>query len=685
MARRSKPVKKPDRKVRFAVDAPAGDSSNNMETTASMAHTMREAMHKSVKPQTIRRDVQKKYDKSKVAYSSREYFQTYDGIETKGWKRLSDSELRELSQIDPYISAIISTRCSQASIVARPSDSKFDKGTRIIEMKPLIPDEFDTIDQFRTAQKRRQLQMEAILKWFQVCGTDNKEVINAAFAGADPTFKVCTLPEFVTAQIRNLMTFGRAGTQIFRNDEMVPSFFRPVPIETIYHGAPGQDVHLGEREETAEQSLEDAADFNAIQDEEERPQHYIQRIDGQNVNLYTEDDLKVWYFQKQALFDLNGYPLSAIEQAIYMVFVHQQTLGYLRNQFVKGLATKGILTIESTEPSAQLSDEDVEQIRRDFHNFVNRNDNSAAVPVISGPVKVGFVELSPTPNDMGFLQIEEHVVRALCSAFQISPQEMGYGHLSIGQGGLNQANKQEEIVRGEERGLRMLLDIIYDGLNEILYENFPEAKELYRITYVGVGEDTRDSVIARQQQELNTTATMSSLWSDSEKTDPVPYGGNVPLAPSFHGNIAKYMKYGVFMEHFFGEEGASGKPEYDFIIDPNLNQAYQQLKVSPIEVQQEQTKLGLEQMEMQVQQGEQQMQMADQQGQVAQQVAAQGGAMQPVPPAGAPPGGDPQAQDDAGAGQPAEKSLHEEWSERRRLAKSMKHYFKNWIDAHNLE
>lgn len=677
MARKPK-TSKPTQKVKFTAQ-PSPEARHEAANMDNMLNAVKSNLSKSVKPQTIKRDIEKKYDKSKVAYSSREYSSTYDGVETKGWRRLEDAELRELSQVDPYISAIISTRCSQAAIVARPSDSKFDKGTRVMELAPLLADDFETIDQFRDAQKRRQLQMEAILKWFQTCGNHDKDVLNAAFAGADPTFKFCSLPEFVTAQIRNILTFGRCGTQIFRNDEMVPSFFRPVPIETIYHGDPNNNAHLGTGEETAEQSLEDAAEWNAIQDIDERPHHYIQKIDGRNANFYTEDDLKVWHFQKQALFDLRGYPLSPIEQAIYMVFVHQQTLGYLRNQFVKGLATKGILTLESTEPAAQLSDEDVEQLRRDFHNFVNRNDNSAAVPVISGPVKVGFVQLSPTPNDMGFLQIEEHVVRALCSAFQVSPQEMGYGHLSIGQGGLNQANKQEEIIRGEERGLRMLLDIVYDGLNEILYENFPEAKELYRITYVGVGEDTRDAVAQRQQAELQTTATLSGLWADSEKTDPVPYGGNVPLAAAFHANVVKYMKYGVFMEHFMGEDGASKKPEYDFIIDPNLNQQYQALRVQPIRMQQEQAALQTEQMEMQMQQGEQAMQLAQQQGDAQAAVAAHGNTVaagQPAPPAD-------EGGQDGEDGEEVEKSLADEYRSRSKLAKSVQTYFKHWIDVHN--
>jgi hypothetical protein len=653
-------------KVKFSTEANKKAESEPIHTTAAIAQSMREAMLKSVKPVTVKKDLKGKYDQSKVTFSARDYGRNYDNIETKGWRRLSDSELKELAQVDPYISAIISTRCSQASIIGRPSDTKFDKGTRISELAPRTLEEFDgNEEKFKLAQRQRQEHMKTILSWIMRCGTNNKEIVNATFAGADPTFKYCTFPEFLTAQIRNLMTFGRCATQVFRDEDGLPVMFRPIPVETIYPVQHNKDMYLAAKEdETQPQSIEDAEAYNQL-DPEERPAAYVQRIDGQNVNAFTEDDLKIWHFQKQALFDLSGFPMAPIEQAIYMVFVHQQTLGYLRNQYVKGIASKGILNIESTDPTAQLSDEDVEQLRREFHNFVNRNDNSAAVPVIAGPVQVKYVSLSPTPRDMEFLQLEEHVVRALCSAFQISPQEMGYGNLSIGDGGLNQANKQEEIIRGEERGLRMLLDIIYDGINEILYECFDEAKDLYRISYVGVGEDTRNAVVNRQQMELQTTATMSSLWADSEKTDPVPFGGNVPLSKSFHESVVRYMKYGQFMESFFGIKDASKTPEYDFIIDPSLNEAYQQLKVQPIQMQQEAAQMQVSAQEQQLEMSQMQMQMGAQQGQ--QQ----------------PPDQPPEQNQEEN--KEAEKSLKDAYAERQKLAKSVNLYFREWINLNKLD
>ena len=643
-----------------------------------------EPLAKTVKPQIVHKDIQNQYDKSKIVFSTREWSQTSDNVWTKGWRRISDPEQREIAQLDPYIAAIIATRVSQAAACGYRSESRFDKGCRVVDLDPPNNEDFENEADFKAACERRSKQMDAMMKWVLKSGTNDQKIINAVFAGCDLDFKKCTLRELLEAQVRNLLTFGRAGCQILRNEDEIPVLYRPVAIETFFNVVPGENVHIGQGRDSVDASLKDAEEYNQIESEE-KPMAYAQRIDGQNVNFFTEDDLHVWHWQKQALFNLNGYPMSPIESAVFMVFVHQQTLSYLRNQFVKGMAAKGILSLESTSPAVELSDADLDNFRIQFHNYATRNDNTAVMPVLSGPVKANFIQLSPTPRDMEFLQVEEHVIRALCSAFQISPQEMGYGHLSLPQGGLSQSNKQEEIVKGEERGLRQLLDIVFDGINEILYANFPEARENFKISYVGIGEDTRDSVTGRQVTELQTTATMDSLYADSEKQDMIPYGGKVPLSQAFHTGVARYMKYGLFMEKFFGDTDASKKPELDFIIDPQLNQAYQQLKVQPVKEQREQAETQNEMMKVQMQGQQQQVEMQAQQG------AAGGGQPGQQPPQGDQPGQPPEAapeetqksesMDKSGDEEPV--SVRDMWLAAKGLKKSVHgEYFRSWLDAH---
>ena len=566
-------------------------------------------LKKSVKPKEFPKDQPKTNNKSKIVFGTRLNQASYGSVEVKGFRRLSDAELKDIAIIDPYISAIIAKRCTQVTAIGRPSESKFDKGTRIKELIPLSLKQFESAKDFETAKFIRNAQAKNILDWTMYCGERDEETLNLIYANSDSDFKHCTFYQFLQAQVRNLLTFGRCATQIIKDSHGIPILFRPVPIETIYRILEGEPVNINRNVDTHPQSINDVEEYNAIEPVK-RPFAYVQRVNGQDLNFFTEDELVVWSYQTQAFFDLNGYPLAPIELAVYMVYVHQQTLQYLRNTFVKGMASKGMIVLESTSPSAQISDEDIEDFRQQFHNFITRNENSAVIPVIGGPVKAEFIPLNATPKDLEFLHVEEHVIRALCSAFQISPQEMGYGNLALNAQG-NQ-NKAEEIIYGEETGLRTLLDVIYDGINEIVFSHFKEGAELFSIGYTGVGEDTKDAITNRNVTELNTTATMNSLWADSDKTEPFPYGGDAPICPHFNQFIVPKMMYWEYRMYFLGDKNAKANPSFNFVIDPAMNQSYQQLLITPIAMQQQQAniqfKLQTQQATMQEQQMEQ-MQM----------------------------------------------------------------------------
>lgn len=573
-----------------------------------------DGLKKAVSPKTFPEDT-KKATKSKVVFGTRIHQASYGSVEVKGFKRLNDVELKEVSIVDPYISAIISKRVAQVTSIGRPSESKFDKGTRIRELRPLSLNQFPDRKSLEQAQFIRNEQSKAILDWVMNCGTKDPELLNLVYLNTDSDFKHCNFYQYLQAQARNLLTFGRCATQVIRDQSGVVVMFRPVPVETIYRVLDGEVVHIAKGVDTVKQSEEDVEAYNALRPQE-RPVAWVQRVDGQDINFFTEDDLVLWNYQSQALFDLNGYPLAPIELAVYMVYVHQQTLTYLRNQFVKGMASKGMIVLESTSPSAQLSEDDVEDFRQQFHNFVTRTDNSSVTPVIAGPIKANFIPLNQSPRDLEFLHLEEHIVRALCSSFQISPFEMGYGHLGLsGQGGLTQAGKQIEIIYGEETGLRMLLDVIYDGLNSIVFDHFSEGKETFSIGYTGVGEDTRDQVTSRNVNELNTTATMNSLWADSDRTDPFPFAGDAPLCPHFNQFVVKNLKYWEYRKYFLNDKDAENNPAYDFIMDTNMNQVYQQLKITPLQQQQMQSQMQLAMQAQQTQMMAQQAQQPPQQGQ----------------------------------------------------------------------
>jgi hypothetical protein len=69
------------------------------------------------------------------------------------------------------------------------------------------------------------------------------------------------------------------------------------------------------------------------------------------------------------------------------------------------------------------------------------------------------------------------------------------------------------------------------------------------------------------------------------------------------------------MYHFFQDKEALNNPAYDFIIDPNLNEAYQSLKAQKPEIEQQNALLDMEQKKKQMQMEEAQMSMQMQQAQ----------------------------------------------------------------------
>ena len=639
-----------------------------------------ETIAKSVNPKKFNSELNEKVEPSKVVFASKQNT-TYGAgnVELKGVKRLDDDELRNLTIIDPYVGAIISTRVAQSVPFGRVSESKFDRGLHVKELDPIDEDFFQDRKELENARKIREMQMAAIQSWVLNCGTSRSDVIEEVFKDSDPTFKYQKFHDFISCQTRNLLTFGRCATQIIRNEDGEPILFRAIPVETIYRIIKGEVVHISQTEDTHPDSIKESIEYAALP-RRERPLAYVQRVDSQDVGFFTEDELHIWHYQEQALFNLNGYPLAPLEQALYMVFIHQQTLGYLRNQFVKGMASKGMLVLESTNAATNISEADLENFRQEFHNFVTRNDNSSTIPVISGQIKANFVPLNANPEDMQFLQVEEHVIRALCSAFQISPQEMGYGHLSLnGQGGISDGGKEMEIVRSEERGLRIILDTVFDGINEILYENFPDARNLYEVSYIGLGTDTREAVVQRSLQELQTTATMKSLWADNERSDTFPFGGDAPLAPQFNQFVVPKMFYGEYREFFLGDKGAGKKPEYKFIIDPTLNQAYMQNIITPLEEQREvshaQNQFQIEQIEMNENQMKTQEQMMVQQPQEGQpQSDQQQGQDEPGQP-----------QEPLEQSEDIKKPLRQLYLERKKsenMEKSFKSYLEDWLKLH---
>ena len=574
-------------------------------------------LSKSVKPLEDNELIKDKIEHSKAVFSLESRNASSNSLfEKKG--RMSDKELRELAYYDSIISLIIDTRANQSMAFGRKSANKYDRG---FVLREVIPVQIDSmIDQKQKEEEivfRTELS-NVIFKYVLNCGSTNRLILDHVFQGSDTTFKNCNLAEFLGAQSRNLLVYGRCATQVIRSKEGVPVLFRPVPVESIFRVLDQADVSLSSNDrDVAEQSENDLKDYKNIE-KGRRPIAYVQRIDGKNVAFFTEDDLIVTYLQKQAHENLDGYPMAPIEKAFYAVSMHFYAQQYLQNSFTKGLATKGIINLK-TQETGVVSPEQAEAFRKLFSNYVARNDNSATIPIVAGPIDVEFVPLNITAKDLEFNNLYQRVLMIVCGAFQISPQEIGFGALDSAKPTMGDTGKQEQIVQGEERGLRQLTETLFDLLNDLIADSFPQAKDILRLEPIGLGQNTKEADLAIYKEELQTSGTFGKIWSDSERLDVFPFGGDVPTSPIFHQSVAKYMKMSELRHYFFKDKEALQNPALDFFIDPAINDAYQKQKGKIPAMQAKQMQLQTEQLETQAEQIKAQQEQAQAEQQPEQQ------------------------------------------------------------------
>jgi hypothetical protein len=582
-------------------------------------------LQKSVEPVILDPSLDGDIEKNKVVFGLNSSRYEIDNIHQKaGGGRLLDKELREIAHYDAIVSLIVTTRANQCSVFGTRSRSKYDRGFILRERLPVQNDSTISAEQKGQECLYRTRMAETIGRWMMSCGVTNRRVLDHVFHKSDSTFRECSLSEYMSAQVRNMLIFGRCATQIIRNEQGVPMLFRPVPVETLFRVIDGRRIaglSIAD-EDVPKPAVHDVNKYNSIP-ESERPVAYVQRVKGKTVSFFTDRDIKVTYLQKQAYEGLEGYPLAPIELSYFSILMHFHAQMYLQNTFQKGLGSKGFIVIKTPEGGV-VSKMDTENFRKQFSNYVARNDNSATVPVISGPVDVKFEPLNATAKDLEFNNLYARVLQILCASFQISPHEIGFGALDPGdRSTVSDQMKQEQIVQGEERGLRQLLEMTFSSIFDIVCETFPEARNIFSLEAIGLGQNTKEGDLELFQEELQTNGTFAKIWADSERSESFPFGGHVPTSPIFHASVAKYMKFGEMREYFFGEKGAAQNPAYDFIIDPALNEAYQSSKTQMPQMQAQQQQMQLQQQAQQMQMADDQMKMQQQQAEAEAQAAAQ--------------------------------------------------------------
>ncbi|MEM4726216.1 MAG: phage portal protein [Nitrososphaerales archaeon] len=507
--------------------------------------------------------------------------------------RLSNRMLKEVSVRDWLVSAIIQARVDTLLRFSRPEHRRFEMGFRVVKKDK------------NTEYTQEELnEIAAIEDFIYHCGRRE----------GTPADDRMLFGEFLKLITRDALTFGHVAIEKIKTRGGGLHRFRPLPAESIYLINKRLTKEQIKNQEKSSRQIfgKPLSDNDPKNDQEvnEVPIDYYKYVqmsyNMQPLAHFGDEDLIFKLFNPQNFADSNGYCYSPLELAIINITNHLNVENYNANFFTHGYAARGVLHLKGTVTQAQLMN-----FRRQFYNSISGQQQAWRTPIVAGLDEVQWVPMSGSAREMEYINFNNHLMRVICSMFQIDPVELGLDYLASanGRSPMQQANNEYKIAYSRERGLYPILMFIEDLINsDILPAIDKSFAEKYKFIFTGYTDETAQTEIAQMQAEMTVWKSMNDLLVQAQKQKLNTPAADLPLNQAFWALVEKNYTRGEIREIFFGDKGASQRKELQYIPGDQAFMAWQQT-ILAIENAKEQKKQLAAQAEAQAQQQDQEAKM----------------------------------------------------------------------------
>lgn len=500
--------------------------------------------------------------------------------------RISNKTLKDVSVRDWVVSAIIQARSDTMLRFARPQRKNLEMGFKIQKKDKHVD---------LTAEDRKMIA--DLEDFISNCGRKDKV----------PPGEEMLFGEFLKLCTRDALTFGNIAIEKVLTRKKALHRFRPLPAESVYRINPKTQRSIIEKElETARTTYklktaqmggnnpEAAQEFNLAEIDYFK---YVQMsYDNRVLAAFGDADLVFKLFNPQNFADSMGYCYSPLELAIVNITNHLNVENYNANFFTHGYAARGILHLKGTVTQSQLT-----AFRHQFYNTITGTQNAWRTPIVAGLDEVQWLPMSGSAKEMEYLNYNNHLIRALCTQFQIDPVELGLDYLISGTGRsqMQQANNEYKINYSRERGLIPVLMMFEDFINcDILPAFDKEIARHFEFKFTGYDDESPQTQIAQLQAEMTVHSTMNDLLKAAGKETMKHEVADLPLNQSFWGLVEKNMTRGEIRKTFFGDKTAEQKRELAYIPGDPMFMGWQQLLMT-MDRSKQQDKMAHDQMQQQ--------------------------------------------------------------------------------------
>lgn len=482
--------------------------------------------------------------------------------------RISNKTLKDLSVRDWLASAIIQARCDTMLRFARPQTKNLDIGYKVYKK-----------DRKAEVNAQEHQEIANIEDFIYNCG--RKDHI--------PPGEEMLFGEFLKLTTRDALTYGHVAIEKIFTRSGALHRFRPVPSESMYliNQKTSRDI-IAKEIETARITFKQKHATQSSNDPEAKQQFnepdidyfkYVQMSYDNRVLAAFGDADMIWaLFNPQNFSDSMGYCYSPLELSIINLTNHLNIDNYNANFFTHGYAARGLLHLKGTVTPAQLV-----SFRKQFYNTISGAQNAWRTPIVAGLDDVQWVPMSGSAKEMEYLNYNNHIMRALCTQFQIDPVELGLDYLVTGTGRAStaSANNEAKINYSRERGLIPILMMFEDMINQkIIPIISADLAAKYEFKFTGIDEDSPQTQIAQLQAEMTVHSSMNDLLRAAGKTTMKHEVADLPLNQTFWNLIEKNYTKAEIRSIFFGDKNAMGRRELAYFpADPMFLQ-HQQLLIS---------------------------------------------------------------------------------------------------------
>lgn len=484
----------------------------------------------------------------------------YAGIYKAKTRLLPNDVLKRLAIQDDLVAAIANARSNMIAIFGRPQPDRFSFGFEL-QVNPGILNRL-TQDQREDLNKRIDKVKKELLHCGKTSGWNQEEHLTLS-----QCFKMSAYDAVVVGKLAWEIVYV---TDLQTNEKKFHSF-RPMDAGTIYRAVPHSDQGAKVRKQ-AFRMLE------KLKNEKLRPESFandeyawVQVIDGHPMQAFTSKECIVHNFYPVTNVDLQDSPVTPLDNVITAVTMHLNIGQHNRMFFQTGRAAKGMLVFQSND----MSPAQVAGIKQQFNASINGAVNSWRMPVFSvgQDDKITWQSIDSSGRDMEFQYLSDQNCRTIMSAFQMSPEELpGMSHLSRGSNSqaLSEGNNEYLLIAHRDVGLRPLIHQFEDVVNERVMPLVDEVlAKMVTFKMVGLEAETAEKESIRIQQDMVIHMSYDDILAKVQKK-PIGkhFGGEFPLNSSYLTILDKYHYVSDIREHFFGIEGASKDPDFQYVRDP---------------------------------------------------------------------------------------------------------------------